>query len=233
MAQANAMQSEVDSFNQLVGAARTMVMRLATQAAVSASMTVTEIAEFQASFNKNRGIVYDEILAITEGGWRPAQLALELRNKGLTVDGKYGQRTGTALLLVMWARAGTVEAAATLGGIIPSNPAQFPQYYVANRTAYDANLAPYSSGEVTTPPPIPTVPTNPIPTQPSLPPAVVTPGGDDLDFGDDGSTVVGTGKGKMSFAAVLAILMGVGVVGGFTWYGLKKSGKLPRALRRR
>jgi len=221
-----------------MSAARAMVSRLSSAAAITTAMSVTEIADFQRQFTANRKLIFDELQIMTEGiGWKPAALALELRNKGLTVDGKYGTRTGTALMLAMWARSGDPQAINAIGnGLVPNNPAQFPQYYAANRNAYDNYLAPFQTDGPAASPPLPVIPT-PTPVTPNIP--AIENGGTSLptEVGplvfDDGSTVLGQGQGRMSFAMMMAITLGIGLVGGFTYVGLKRAKKLPRFLRGR
>ena len=232
------LRDRVVGFNGLLAAARNMVMRLVQGQGkgITTATTVPEITAFQELFNANRAIMFEEIDAMTDGKFVPAQLALELKKKGLTTDGKYGPRTSTALALTMWARSGEPQLINEIGmEAVPSNPSTFTQFYLKKKDLYDRTLA-----QMPEPQGAPNYPQAEEPAQQVVQPAqeggisptqhagtspvVATPAPtpSNLDFSQTPTLVRGQGKGKMSFATMLSLGIGAAVLGGILVWQLKK-----------
>ncbi len=224
------LRDNVIAFNTLVSAARNMVATLATggPAPISVNTVVPDVANFQRLFSDVRQIVFDELQNMTQGSWQPAPMVLELRSKGLTVDGKYGERTGTALMLVMWAQSGSVDMINKIGAAVPANPAGFPRAYLNAKDLFDQTLreVPAPQG-LEQPPPVPA----PMPTAQVI--EAAQQGGTSVAAPDTSAsptqvmhfedhTVTGQGKGRFSFGVVLAGLVGILTLGGITYYIVHK-----------
>lgn len=227
------------AFNILLGAARNMVARLVMggQRPITSGTVLAETTNFQNLFNETRFVVFDELADIAQDKWQPATLALELRQKGMTADGKYGPRTSTALALVMWAQSGKLEAITEIGGSVPSNPSSFPQQYLAKKTLFDETLreVPVPQGTFEAPPaPVQQPPAQVATTaeqgglsvtQPpgvAIPIPVSMPASPTQVMQFENQTVVGQGKGKSSFGMVLAGLLGLSALAGILIYATRK-----------
>lgn len=231
------LRDDVLVFNSLLSAARNMVAKLSAGStrAITSSTVLPDIANFQRSFNDAREVVFRQIGWMTEGKFQPAALAAELQKVGLKDDGQYGPRTSTALALTMWASSENAQLIAEIGNSVPSEPQNFTRYYLAKKELFDETLrdVPVPQG-VVQPPPTPT----PEPPQQVIDAAnnagvqvvqpaataqpVVPANGPTQVVKFDDHAVLGQGKGKLSFGVILAGLIGLGTIGGFTFYFLRK-----------
>lgn len=224
------------AFNILISAARNMVAKLVAGGSrpITDGTYVGEIANFQRLFTENRGIVFKQLGWMTNGAFQPAALAAELEKKGLKDDGLYGPRTSTALALTMWAQSEDVELLAQIGDSVPSSPTQFSQYYLRSKELFDETLRdiPIPQGVIQPPPvPAPQPPQQVIDAaqaagtqvvEPAVTMAPVAANGPTQVVKFDDHDVIGQGKGRMSFGMILALITGVGALGGITFYVLRK-----------
>lgn len=233
-----ALRDALVAFNILISAARNMVAKLigGSPTPITTSTVVPEIANFQRLFTENRGIVFKQIGWMTNGQFKPASLASELEKKGLTADGRYGSRTSTALALTMWAQSENPALLADIGNSVPSSPVHFTQYYLKAKELFDETLRdiPIPQGVVQPPPvPAPQPPqqvidaanqagVNVVAPAATMPPVSTPANGPTQVVQFEDHAVVGQGKGRFSFGVVLASLLGLGALGGITFYILRK-----------
>ena len=236
ISQSNVDAAMVDEFNALVTAARNMVVRLSQggQTPLSANSVVSEVTQFQTAWNKSRDIVVtllDDLLVSTKTAYTPPPAVVNTVKNGIGVDGKYGNNTALALAQTMWAQSMDVAAFNKIKVIVPNKASGFTKAYLSNKTLFDTYLRPTSYGGTTQ---VPSTPVSPTQIDPASVVAAAKQGGSSLitpapvavDFGTDGGSVVmGQTKGTLSAATILAVGVGVAIVGGVIYYAVKKKGK--------
>lgn len=223
----------VAAFNALLANAQRMVGALVQKAITSGTFSQAT-RDFQASWNEVKGVVRAEIDGMVQdhtkdpkARFTPAGTTAEVFNTGLATDGKYGPKTAHALIMLLWARMGTVEApggvpAVLVNGAIPLDPRNWPTVYAVHRSLFDSLFLQIAVSNPPGPSPIPApVQTTPPAPTPNLPGEQPVPSNDSITF-DDGSDVVGRGQGKTSLAPMLALGAGALVVGGIVWYAVRK-----------
>jgi hypothetical protein len=236
ISQSNVDASMVDEFNALVTAARNMVSRLSQggNSPISATTSVPEVSAFQTAWNKSRDIVVtllDNVLVASKTKYTPPAAVANTVKNGLGVDGKYGNNTALALAQTMWAQSMDVSAFNKIKVIVPAKASDFPKAYVSNRSLFDTYLQPDSYGGTTQ---VPAAQPSPAQIDPAQVIAAAKQGGASLitptpaavDFGaDGGSIVMGQTKGTLSAATILAVGVGVAIIGGVVYYAVKKKGR--------
>lgn len=236
------MQSTTDpvgEFNTLLGAAASMVRRLATGSgagAITTSKQVDEVGTFQRLWNTTRDLVVDELDRMvqtntTDQFFEPTQGSLTYRalRDGLAEDRRYGASTATALLLTLWARSGAWEGA---NGVpqrllaIPTDPRHWPVVWAQNQAYWNSLFAAVAADDPLPPPP-PAPEPGPLP-EPAQPPPPAPPPAPEEEMTFDDDLVLGQNKGQKSNAPLIIGGAALLLVGGGVAYTLKKKGRRRR-----